>query len=496
MSSLPQSTGSDTFYGRFFGASLAESDPDLARAIGEELARQQDQIELIASENIVSRGGAGSPGLGADQQIRRGLSRPALLWRLRVRRCCRDSWRSTAPRQLFDCAFANVQPHSGAQANQAVFMALLQPGDTILGMSPGRRRSPDPRRAGQPVRQVVQAPSSTACAARTRLIDFDEVEALAREHKPKLIIAGGSAYPRIIDFARFRKIADEVGAYFMVDMAHFAGLVAGGVYPSPAAARPCRHDHDAQDAARPARRHDPVERRRSRQEDQLGRLPRPAGRAADACHRRQGRGVRRGAAAGVQDLRASRSSTTPRRWPTTLIEGGLDIVSGGTDSHLMLVDLRPKKRDGQGDREGARARRHHLQQERHSVRSGKADGHLGRPSGHRRPARRAASASRSSAGRPADRRSARRPGRQQLGRQHRRRSPGRGARRRRCAARFPIYPTTCEATGPDALSVLRTRRYPGEGQPPDRGQLGHPPPAFLPAAARASPPSSACSCAS
>ena len=118
-----------------------------------------------------------------------------------------------------------------------------------------------------------------------------------------MIIAGGSAYPRIIDFARFRQIADSVGAYLMVDMAHFAGLVAGGAASEPAAACPCRHHHHAQDAARPARRHDPVQRRGDRQEDQLGGVPRPAGRPADACHRRQGGGLRRGAAAGVQGLR-------------------------------------------------------------------------------------------------------------------------------------------------------------------------------------------------
>ena len=136
-------------------------------------------------------------------------------------------------KRLFDCGFANVQPHAGAPANQAVFLALLSAGRYDPRHVAGGRRPSDARRAAEYVRQMVQGGRPTACAPRTRRIDFDEVERQAEAHRPKLIIAGGSAYPRIIDFARFRAIADKVGAYLMVDMAHFAGLVAGGVHPSP-----------------------------------------------------------------------------------------------------------------------------------------------------------------------------------------------------------------------------------------------------------------------
>ena len=228
MSSLPQATGSDTFHGRFFGASLAESDPELARAIGEELARQQDQIELIASENIVSAAVLEAQGSVLTNKYAEGYP-----GRRYYGGCefvdVAEQLAIDRAKALFDCAFVNVQPHSGAQANQAVFMALLQPGDTILGMSldAGGHLT-----HGAAANQSGKWFNAIQYGVRrdNALIDFDQVEALAREHKPKLIIAGGSAYPRTIDFARFRKIADEVGAYFMVDMAHFAGLVAGGVH--------------------------------------------------------------------------------------------------------------------------------------------------------------------------------------------------------------------------------------------------------------------------
>ena len=183
------------------------------------------------------------------------------------------------------------------------------------------------------------------------LIDFDEVERLAHEHKPKLIIAGGSAYPRIIDFARFRKIADAVGAYLMVDMAHFAGLVAAGVHPSP-----LPHAHVVTTTTHKTLRgprggmilsHD----EEIGKEDQLGRVSRTSGRPADACDRRQGGRLRRGAEAGVQDLRAAVVENA-QTLAATLVEAGLDIVSGGTDTHLMLVDLRPKKLTGTGRRAG------------------------------------------------------------------------------------------------------------------------------------------------
>ena len=249
-------------------------------------------------------------------------------------------------KRLFDCGFANVQPHSGAQANQAVFLALLQPGDTILGMSLAAgghlTHGAAPNLSGKWFHAVQYG-----VRREDGILDYEELERLAREHRPKLIIAGGSAYPRVIDFARIRRVADEVGAYFMVDMAHFAGLVAAGVFPSPLPHAHVVHHHHAQDAARPARRHGAVGN-----DPEIGkkinsaRVPRPAGRPADARHRRQGGGVRRGAAAGVPRLPAARSPTTRKVLAATLVEQGLAIVTGGTDSHLMLVDLRPKRVTG------------------------------------------------------------------------------------------------------------------------------------------------------
>ena len=209
--------------------------------------RQQSQIELIASENIVSRAVLEAQGSVLTNKYAEGY--PGRRYyggcefvdvaeRLAIERA----------KRLFGCGFANVQPHAGAPANQAVFLALLKPGDTILGMSLAAGGHLTHGARAEPVGQMVPRGRPTACAPRTRGSISTRSSAWPRQHRPKLIIAGGSAYPRIIDFARFRAIADEVGAYLMVDMAHFAGLVAGGVASEPAAARACRHDDDAQDA--------------------------------------------------------------------------------------------------------------------------------------------------------------------------------------------------------------------------------------------------------
>lgn len=215
----------------FFSENLAAADPDIAGAVNMELKRQQKQIELIASENIVSQAvleaqgsvftnkyAEGYPG----RRYYQGCAPSDVAESLAIERACK----------LFGCSYANVQPHSGAQANGAVLLALIKPGDTILGMSLdagghltyGAR----PALSGKWFNAVQYGVRES-----DHLIDFDEVERLALEHKPKLIIAGGSAYPRHIDFARFREIADKVGAFFQVDMAHFAGLVAAGEHPSP-----------------------------------------------------------------------------------------------------------------------------------------------------------------------------------------------------------------------------------------------------------------------
>ena len=215
----------------FFSAPLAEVDPDIARAIELELNRQRDEIELIASENIVSRAVLEAQGSVMTNKYAEGYPGRRyyggcqfvdIAEKLAIERACK----------LFDCRFANVQPNSGSQANQGVFLALIQPGDTFMGLdlSAGGHLT-----HGSPVNMSgrwFKAVSYGVDRATSR-IDMDEVERIAEAHRPKLIIAGGSGYARHFEFARFRAIADKIGAYFMVDMAHFAGLVAGGAHPSP-----------------------------------------------------------------------------------------------------------------------------------------------------------------------------------------------------------------------------------------------------------------------
>src|SRR3954447_6151394 len=216
---------------RFFAAPLAEADPELAAAIAGELHRQQDGIELIASENIVSAAVLEAQGSVLTNKYAEGYT-----GRRYYGGCFEVDKAETLAigraKQLFGCEFANVQPHSGAQANQAVFLALLQPGDTILGMSLAAgghlTHGAAPNLSGKWFR-VVQY----GVRQEDGLLDYEELERVARAERPKLIIAGGSAYSRAIDFARFRRVTDEVGAYFLVDMAHYAGLIAAGVYPSP-----------------------------------------------------------------------------------------------------------------------------------------------------------------------------------------------------------------------------------------------------------------------
>ena len=217
--------------GSFFGATLAESDPDLAAAIGRELARQQDQIELIASENIVSRAVLEAQGSVLTNKYAEGYPGKRyyggceyvdIAEQLAIDRAC----------QLFGCTYANVQPNSGSQANQAVLLALLQPGDCLLGLSLAAgghlTHGASPNLSGKWFKAVQYGVRRDDAR-----IDYDEVARLAEEHRPKLIIAGGSAYPRAIDFARLRAIADGVDAILMADIAHYAGLVATGLYPNP-----------------------------------------------------------------------------------------------------------------------------------------------------------------------------------------------------------------------------------------------------------------------
>ncbi|WP_114393719.1 serine hydroxymethyltransferase [Oleisolibacter albus] len=328
---------------RFFTAGLAEADPELHQAIRAELKRQQDQIELIASENIVSAAVLEAQGSVLTNKYAEGYPGKRYYGGCE----CVDIAESLAierAKTLFGCAYANVQPHSGAQANQAVFMALLQPGDTFMGMdlSAGGHLT-----HGAPANQSGKwfKPVSYGVRPDTHLIDYEDVEAKARAHKPKLIIAGGSAYPRTIDFARFRRIADEVGAYFMVDMAHFAGLVAAGVYPSPTP-----HAHVVTTTTHKTLRGPRGGMILSNDLDlgkKINSAVFPGLQGGPLMHVIAAKAVAFGEAlTPAFKTYAQAVVDNARVLAERLVAGGLDIVSGGTDSHVVLVDLRPKKLTG------------------------------------------------------------------------------------------------------------------------------------------------------
>lgn len=323
----------------FFSAPLAESDPELNTAIRGELARQQDQIELIASENIVSRAVLEASGSVLTNKYAEGYP-----GRRYYGGCefvdVAEELAITRAKQLFGCDFANVQPHSGAQANGAVYFALLQPGDTILGMSLAAgghlTHGAAPNMSGKWLNAVQYG-----VRKEDARVDFDEVERLAAEHKPKIIVAGGSAYPREIDFARFRAIADSVDALLMVDMAHFSGLVAGGAHPSP-----FPHAHIATTTTHKTLRgprggmiltNDETIAKKVNSAIFPGTQGGPLMHVIAAKAAAFGEALRPEfkvySAAVVENARALAA---------TLVDGGLDIVSGGTDTHLLLVDLRPK----------------------------------------------------------------------------------------------------------------------------------------------------------
>ena len=331
--SAPQSTNA------FFEAALGQTDPEVLSGIRGELKREQEQIELIASENIVSRAvleaqgsvltnkyAEGYPG----RRYYGGCEYVDVVERLAIERACK----------LFNCAYANVQPHSGAQANQAVFLALLKPGDTFLGMSLAAgghlTHGAAPNLSGKWFNAV-----SYGVRRDDAQIDYDEVERLAETHRPKLIIAGGSAYPRIIDFARFRAIADRVGAYLMVDMAHFAGLVAGGAHPSP-----LPHAHVVTTTTHKTLR-GPRGGMILSMDEEIGKKINsavfPGLQGGPLMHVIAAKAVAFGEALRPEfKAYAHAVAENARVLATTLKESGLDIVSGGTDTHLMLVDLRPK----------------------------------------------------------------------------------------------------------------------------------------------------------
>jgi glycine hydroxymethyltransferase len=339
MSLAKPAPSADASLSPFFAQGVAESDPELAAALARELNRQQSQIELIASENIVSQAVLDAQGSVLTNKYAEGypgrryyggcefVDQAEMLAIERAKR-------------LFDCAFVNVQPHSGSQANQAVFMALLQPGDCFLGMS---LAAGGHLTHGSPVNMSGKwfKPLSYGVRRQDGLIDYDEVETLARERKPKMIIAGGSAYPRTIDFPRFRRIADSVGAYLMVDMAHFAGLVAGGAFPSP-----LPHAHIVTTTTHKTLRGPRGGMILSNDEDigkKINSSIFPGLQGGPLMHVIAAKAVSFGEALRPEfKIYARAVVDNAQALAAKLADRGVDIVSGGTDCHLMLVDLRRK----------------------------------------------------------------------------------------------------------------------------------------------------------
>jgi glycine hydroxymethyltransferase len=323
----------------FFSAPLSAADPEIARAIELELGRQRDEIELIASENIVSSAvleaqgsvmtnkyAEGYPG----RRYYGGCQYVDIAERLAIERACK----------LFSCRFANVQPNSGSQANQGVFLALMQPGDIFMGLdlAAGGHLT-----HGSPVNMSGRwfKPISYGVDRRTDLIDMDQVERLAHEHRPKMIIAGGSAYSRHWDFARFRSICDAVGAYFVVDIAHFAGLVAGGAHPSP-----FPHAHVVTTTTHKTLRGPRGGMILTDDEDLAKKINSaifPGLQGGPLMHVIAAKAVAL-AEALTPEFRnyAHAVVANSKALASTIAAGGYAIVSGGTDNHLMLVDLRPK----------------------------------------------------------------------------------------------------------------------------------------------------------
>jgi glycine hydroxymethyltransferase len=324
---------------QFFNADLADTDPALAQAIDKELTRQRDEIELIASENIVSKAvmqaqGSVMTNKYAEGYVGRryygGCEYVDIAETLAMERAC----------QLFGCEFANVQPNSGSQANQGVFQALLQPNDTILGMSLDAgghlTHGAAPNQSGKWFNAVQYG-----VRKQDNLLDYDQVQELATQHKPKLIVAGGSAIPRQIDFKRMREIADSVGAYLHVDMAHFAGLVAAGEHPSP-----FPHAHVATTTTHKTLRgprggmivtNDAALAKKFNSAIFPGIQGGPLMHVIAAKAVAFGEALKPEFKTYIQNVIANAQALSDQ-----LIKGGLDTVTHGTDTHVLLVDLRPK----------------------------------------------------------------------------------------------------------------------------------------------------------
>ena len=336
---MSESSKFDELENEFFTQDVAMRDPEIADVIGLETGRQRNQIELIASENIASRAvlevqgsvltnkyAEGYPG----RRYYGGCEHVDIAESLAIERV----------KKLYDCAYANVQPNSGSQANQAVMQALIKPGDTILGMSLAAgghlTHGAKPNQSGKWFNAVQYGVRED-----NHLIDYNEVESLAKEHKPQLIIAGGSAYPRIIDFKRFREIADAVGAYLLVDMAHISGLVAGGAHPSPLPFA------DAVTTTTHKTLRGPRGGLILTNNEDLGKKFNsaifPGIQGGPLMHVIAAKAVAFGEALQPEyKVYIQQVVQNAKALADTLLGHGFDIVSGGTDNHLVLVDLRPK----------------------------------------------------------------------------------------------------------------------------------------------------------
>src|SRR5262245_32143227 len=327
----------------FFTRSLADADPEIWQATRNELGRQRDDIELIASENIVSRAVLEAQGTVLTNKYAEGYPGK------RYYGGCQfvdvvETLAIERAKQLFDCRFANVQPNSGSQMNQAVFFALLQPGDTFMGLD---LNSGGHLTHGSPVNMSGKWFKVVSYGVRKddHLLDMEQVERLAQEHKPKLILAGGTAYSRVWDWKRFREIADAIGAYLMVDMAHIAGLVAGGAHPSP-----LPHAHVVTTTTHKSLRGPRGGIILVNDEDiakKINSAVFPGLQGGPLMHVIAAKAVALGEALQPSfKAYAHAVVENARALAATLVEQGLAIVSGGTDNHLMLVDLRPKNVTG------------------------------------------------------------------------------------------------------------------------------------------------------
>ena len=323
----------------FFTDTLASRDSEIFDAIQKELGRQREEIELIASENIVSRAVMEAQGSVMTNKYAEGYPGRRYYGGCQYVDIAEEIAIDRA-KQLFDCGFANVQPNSGSQANQGVFTALLKPGDTILGMSLDAgghlTHGAKPNQSGKWFNAVQYGVRED-----TLEIDYDQIEALAKEHKPQMIIAGGSAIPRVIDFKRMREIADMVGAYLLSDVAHFAGLIAAGVYPSP-----FPHSHVATTTTHKTLRGPRGGMILTNDEDIAKKVNSaifPGIQGGPLMHVIAAKAVAFGEALEPEFKDYQKQVVAnAKALADELLKGGLDIVTGGTDSHVMLVDLRPK----------------------------------------------------------------------------------------------------------------------------------------------------------